>query len=436
MASIRPFRGLRFNPEQFADLGQVVAPLADTLTAEQQAYLYAHPFNALHLTKPLPEEEDETERDTLRIARWRAQGVFHQDALPSYYPYFQEFSLYGYPGRFVRKGFVALVRIWPRPYTRTIKRHEQILTRGLNGALQQIRRLELNVTPTHGLYFDPQHTLEPLLDPYLENPWSQVNDHQGVCNKLGLIQQRPVLERITQFLAPRPIYLADGHHRLAASIALAEAVANKLGGPPPWQLQHHLMFLSNGAGDDLQIWPTHRVVELPEGYTGEQLRAGLSEYFRLAPADQRTPLHQELHKHPRNMALALPDGVWLLHPRADRDLPGRMPASDPKGLRQLPAYWLHRLVFEHLLGFPHEQQARNPRLRYLKDQTRALDEGQRPGCAAFLLNSIGMGDLMAVADHNALLPPKSTYFYPKVLSGLVLHSLRDVDHNSALDLSF
>lgn len=437
MAHIRPFRAWRYNEERLGNIETMFSPLFDVVSPEQLEVLYGNPYNSIHLSVP---QSDAAVMEKLRD--WKQDGIIVQDPLPAIYIYYQEFSLFGEQRKYVRKGFVAMIHIDGNSggADSDVVLHEGTIQASVNERTRLLAQSLLNVAPTHGLYHDPQFRLEALMDSYMAHPMHTYVDYQGVVNKFALVQDRRDIERFQSVVAEGQVFLADGHHRLASSMALL-LDAEERGIPLPhdsaWN--YHMMFLSNTAGDDLRILPIHRVWELPEKtFNPNPILNQLREFFEVTEVTfDRMPIYARLQQTPRTYGFVIGSLQFLLRLRDEIDPLTDIDLSLPDSVKALDYTILHYFVFEKVFGVPYDQQRMTNNVQYLKDAGLALKQAVTyRHRLAFIMPGTTMVQMMDVCKSGALMPQKSTYFYPKVVCGLLFGSIDDNENNSPFDLSF
>lgn len=442
MARIRPFRAWRYNPEKISDINRKFSPLFDVVSPEQLEELYGIPNNSIHLSVPRSDGEALS-----KMKEWKGKGIIMQDPLPAIYVYYQEFSLFGDNRRYIRKGFVSMIEVDNTSGTHEsdIVLHEGTISSSVAERTRHLEKTLLNTAPTHGLYEDPDYSLEPLMDRYMEHPLYEYIDYQGVINKLAIVQNRADIEQFQQLLQSRKVYLADGHHRLASSVALRkrsqEQHESEEGSsmPPDSFRNYHLMYLTNLKADDLRILPIHRVLSLQEKtHNPNPIIARLHQWFEVVDITfDRVPVYQHLSKKRYSFGLVLGTTQFLL-----TLLPGIDPLVDieldlPDAVKTLDYTVLHYFVFDRAFGLPYESQPRNDSIRYIKDYGLAVKTAvTHADRVAFIMPDTSMDQMMEVCKSGALMPQKSTYFYPKVVCGLVFASINDNENNSPFDISF
>jgi uncharacterized protein (DUF1015 family) len=431
MAEIQPLRGWRYNPALSAQLDEVTSPLFDVVSARQRAALYQQPLNSIHLS--VPQAEDglaPAQAAARRWARWQAAGALRRDELPSIYVYYQYFRLPGETRERCRKGFMCLIRAtsWEEGQ---VLRHENTLPGAVDDRAELLATLRLQTSATHGLYRDDSFGLEALMDEAMQDPLCQTEeDYQGARDVLAVVQDVAAIRQFQAVLAAQPVILADGHHRYEASVAYRQARLAALGaaatGHEPWQ--YHLMYLTNLASDDLRILPTHRLLRaLPAGWSNDTLLARLAEYFTVRPQAEVQDLPELLAGKPGAFGLYLPGGAaYKLRLRPELLDPEQVRWPMPPAVRALDLTRLHYFVFEQVLGVRGPRQRAWPGVAYVRglaECLRQVDQGE--AAAAFLTQEVSLAEVEAVCHSGAVMPPKSTFFYPKVLGGLLFASVAD-----------
>jgi uncharacterized protein (DUF1015 family) len=435
MAHIRPFRAWRYADSH--DVEQNFSPLFDVVSPEQLAHLYSLPDNSIHVSVPLSDAHV-----LEKWQEWKTRGVVAQDPLPAIYVYYQEFSLFGDEKKYVRKGFVSMIRIQAPevPTGSDIVLHEGTISSSVADRRRLLEKLMLNTAPTHGLYEDPAFELEAIMDAYMQHPDSSYIDYQGVINKLAIVQDCRDIARFQAVLADRAVYLADGHHRLASSVALREkALREAWPLPEDSMVNYHMMYLTNLCSDDLRILPIHRVFHLAERtHNPNPLLGRLREYFNITDITfAREPIYQTVGARPYAFGMVMGSTQFLLELRPEIDPVRDIDLPLPDAVKQLDYTVLHYFVFDKVLGAPYLEQHAADAIHYVKDYGVAVKQAVTwPNQLAFITRGTTMEQMMDVCRSGSLMPQKSTYFYPKVVCGLVFGSIQDDENNSPFDLGF
>jgi len=443
MAEIIPFRALRYDPRLVPDLKEVVAPPYDVISPEAQERYYArHPHNVVRLIlakdeKAVPGGTRYT-RAAETFADWRREGILRRDPAPAVYLYEQEFSI-GEAHRLRRRGVLALVRL--HDYAEgVIFPHERTFARYKDDRLQLMRACPANLEAILGFCPGPNPGVTAVLDRHLEtDPTVGLVDEDGVGHRMWLVQDSAEVEALQAGLHDRPIVIADGHHRYETALnfrnerqahdsATRDAARRRLD-------SFVLMNLVQADDPGLVILPTHRIIRRRPACVGEALTAALARHFRITPfpvdADNplrslRIALADLARRQAAGVACAVHAGgaqvlvLELTDPTISRTLleEGHAPA-----FAHLDVAVLHRLVVEGILGVPSTVQA-DDSIRYTRDESQALAAvlaGEAP--LALFLNPPRVEQVQAVAMAGDRMPQKSTFFFPKVLSGLVINPL-------------
>ena len=425
MAAIRPFRAWRYDPARAGAPERLLAPLDDEGLISRLHYRISE--HALHLAAP---------RSAVQAAdrwrRWRVQGMLRQDPLPAVYPYSQTFFRPSHSEPYERLGVLLMLRLDGPGEPRCILPHEGTLEASVASLTQQQIATGLNVSPIHVLYEGLQRSLTQLLSDALADPLTEVTDGQGVTHRMGMIQHCEQLQQIELAFAGAKLIVADGHHRLAAAMRCRDHLIATQGPLPAHHLANYVLaYCTDGdAGSpdaELPILPFHRAVQLPSGIDASALLARLHTEFSIEPIESRAVLPQLLAAEPHRIGLVVARKWYLLTLRsAARIAPLLNHLSLPDSVRELDYTLLHGYVFDRLLGIPYAEQRTSAHISYHPDAAAAIDKAlYQPNHAAFLMHGLTIGQLRRVVHDHALMPPKSTYFTPKVLAGLVFADLRD-----------
>lgn len=417
MAEIIPFRAWRYNEAAVADIHRKFSPLFDVVDAEQMAELYQIPNNSIHISVPRSLEEAVEKWRT-----WRAEEVVKQDPLPGFYVCYQDFARNG--RTYTRKGVVAMIRLRPQD----IVLHEDVLPHSVNDRIALLAATHLNVAPTHGLYHDPDFVLETAMDRYMQDPLHSYVDYQGVTNRFAAVQHPEDIALIQRLLADKRVYLADGHHRLESSYVWQDkALSQRTDSPFPASQRmanYHLIYLTNLCGDDLRILPTHRVVaDLPT----IDWPAALAPWFEVEAVASPAALDPVQLPVGECFACGIvtPAGAWRVRLR-EGVLPESLISRDlPPALKRLDYTLLHEFVLERIGGISYQDQL-SGRVRYEKNPEKALAAPRTEGAAAaFIMREVSIQTMLDICDSGAKMPPKSTFFSPKMVCGMVYASVED-----------
>ncbi len=414
MADVQPIRALHYDLAKVGSLDAVAAPPYDVIDAGQRAALLARsPYNAVAIDLPKPfdpaDPDSEPSGDPYaeaaeRIEAWKADGALVQDSSPSLWALTQDYVAPDGSSH-SRHGILARVRVEDYE-TGTVRPHERTHPGPLEDRLLLTRATGYNLSPIFSLSTaDPWPLVEPSLAP---EPWGEATDEAGTVNRVWRVDDPAVQAAVTELLAGAQLLIADGHHRYET----ARAFRDEVGGEGP----HNYTLMSLTGLDDpgLTVFPTHRLLA---GFT---LDDRLRELF---------DVHEIALEH-LDPAAEQGVGVFGHYDSVDkrayrlrlRDLGevDRRLAGQPEPYRRLDSAILETLVLKGLAGMSDHDIDERRGLEYAKsvdDALRLLEDG--PYDAGFFMRPVPVEQVKAVAETDANMPPKSTYFFPKVMTGMV-----------------
>lgn len=439
MAKIVPFRALRYSLDQIGDPAVVMAPPYDVISPSLQEDLYQRsPFNIVRLILGKISVDDNAEvnrysRAAADFVAWQQQGVLVRDSEPSLYLYDQTYNLED-GSAITRKGFIALTRLEDFS-SGVVKPHEKTLAGPKADRLLLTRACRANFSPIFSLYSDPSCALETLGQQFKEIPPAlAVADDDGVQHSLWAVDDSSFVARVRDLLDSKPLFIADGHHRYETALNYRDemrAAHPHFTGKEAFN--YVLMYFANMEDQGMTIFPTHRVIHSLADFSAEAFVQRLSDDFLLveetidtadsnALAALRLRLASAGQSH-RTLGLYLGNGRFLaLTLKDERRMDRLFDPRSPAALRTLDVSILHRLILEQYLQITVQAQEAQSNLRYCKgfsEPFAQVDRGE--GQIAFLLNPTRMNEVRDVANAGEKMPQKSTYFYPKLLSGLVIN---------------
>lgn len=436
MAEIQPVRGWRYNPALSAAIDDYVSPLFDVVSPKQREALYRNPLNSIHLS--VPRGEDAAGAALARLTEWQEKHILMQDELPGIYVYYQYFRLPGNTREYCRKGFMCHIRAYDWSEN-VVLRHENTLPVAVNDRAELLARTQFQTSATHGLYRDELHELEPFMDEAMKAPlYETEEDYQGARDVLAVIQDAAVIQQFRQVLQQREVILADGHHRYEGSLAYRQArqLANPAAtGQEAWN--YHLMYLTNSASDDLRILPTHRLLlELPEGLTDAEFLTRLEPYFLVLPQEDAYSLPELIAGKRWAFGLYVDGQAYKLRLRPEMHQQLNWPTTPE--VKALDLTVLHFFVLEKALGIVGPDAQRQwAGIAYVRNFSECLTRVDRQEArAAIITNEVTMDEVESVCHSGAVMPPKSTFFYPKTIGGFLFTSIRDDEHTHAFTACF
>lgn len=434
MVDVCPFRGWRYDLAQVGALSDVTCPPYDVIDPAMQAALYKrHACNVirLELNRAEPGDPDDAERYRRAASfwkHWRLEGVLRQEREDALYVYTQQFDWGGQT--FVRRGFLGRIRL-EEFGTGQVFPHEQTLSGPKADRLALFNACKANLSPIFGLYPDETGSVQNALDDAcLKLTALQAVDPLGVQHKLWVVTDPAVINTVRAGLRDKPVFIADGHHRYETGLNYRRQLeaAGKLTdplAPANFAMMHFVGMQDPG----LQILPTHRLVSGLPAITISELKAAFGGHFQIefmgvgeqGARDTWDMVTADGSQSALGFGCAA-DGGWVYARLTDDGPMASLAADHSEDWRGLAVSRLHKLVLEHLL--PQRFPDAKPACKYvhLEDEViAALKTGEfQLGC---LVPPATIEHVEEIAGHRETMPPKSTYFYPKLLTGMVFHSL-------------
>jgi uncharacterized protein (DUF1015 family) len=434
MPDIQAFRGLRYDLGHVGSLSDVVCPPYDVISPELQEQLYKrHPANFVRLELNREEPgDDATNNRYSRAARflknWRSEGVLYRDAEPAIYVYHQVFSYAGQTH--TRRGFMARCRL-QRFGQGNIYPHEETMSGPKQDRLLLTRASKANLTQIFGLFPDPANEVQNYIEMAVAGkPALEATDHLGVLHRMWPLADVAAISHIAGLMGPKPMFIADGHHRYETACNYRD----ELDAAGPLDANHPanfvLMVCIGMTDPGLLVLPTHRLFRgLPE-MTSAELTAKLGDSFTTQPsgegADKAAAIWEEIETEDNQGTIGLftaKDQKWTIvriAPAGQKRL-AQVAAEHSEPWRGLGVSILHRLVIDTLLA----PGAELPKPRYVhlvEEVVDSVKSGESFPLAALVMPAT-VDHIRTISEHAERMPAKSTYFYPKLIGGLVVNPL-------------
>jgi uncharacterized protein (DUF1015 family) len=423
---IEPFRGLFFSPQRCGDLAAIVAPPYDLIGPQRQEQLYQRsPYNVVRLE--FGREPDRYAAAAAMIDQWLKDGILQRAPVPGIHLYTQTFSFEGC--EYKRSGFIVTLRLEEFAKGRILP-HERTFAAAKQDRLQLLSATQVNLSSIFGLYSGAHPELEELREKAAANdPLLAVRDDLGIGNELRPITAMQDIRAVQQALANPRLLIADGHHRYETALnyqRLRRAAENDAVGLKPYD--YVMITLTSGDDPGLLILPTHRVVRQINPAALHDFDRRAAEVFTIEEViDPERFLARLKDSGGGTLGVALSGApkLRLMRLRDASAIAAAAPGKAPE-VRRLDVSILHTMVFERLLGIGEAAVKSGALIEYTIDARAAL-KSVREGSAAgaFLMNPPSISDVESVSDAGATMPEKSTYFYPKLLTGLVMNLLSD-----------
>ncbi len=442
MADIMPFQGVLYNAEKVKDLNKVMAPPYDVIPPKKQDDLYArHPQNIIRLILSKgadgdTEGNDRYSRAAADLKKWLSDGTLTKDDKPAIYYYTQTYILKSGKKQ-TRKGFIALARLVD--FGKGIHPHERTLSGPKADRLKLMQACNVNLSCIFSLYSEPSLGINRELDSAAKGPaLIDVADDDGIENRLWRVNDPETVNKVVEAMKGKPLFIADGHHRYETALNYRNMMREKETNPTGLEPYNYvMMYFSNMDDEGMTIWPTHRVIHSlpsfdPAGFLAECAKHFDIEEFQYDKANEPTVRAAFLKKHEeagkRGIALGLhiraKDVYYVFTLKSKEVMDKVFGTSIPEQFKSLDVTVLHSLILNRILGITQEAQEKQTNLVYVKSYEEALSAMQKDeNQLVFLLNPTRIEQVKTVAEAGLVMPQKSTYFYPKLLSGLVINLL-------------
>ena len=432
MIRIAPFRALCYSQKKIKDLSKVIAPPYDVISKEEQDKLYKKSaYNFVRLD--LNQEADSYDAVAQLLGEWQNQGVLERDETPAIYFCAHRFKLNSGEQK-SRLGFFALTELQDFS-AGSIRPHEKTLDAPKEDRLKLMLACNAQLSPIFVLYSQPKQTINRILSVAVEGlaPFIETELDSGDELKLWRVIDPAVIEKVQREMAEQVLLIADGHHRYEATLRYRDQLRGVHGtGTGNEAYNFILTYFANIDDDNVVILPTHRLVR---GFTHKpflELEEALQTYFYVEQ-HPKTPegkasflkaLKNAAKKHRVIGASFKRDPRYLILRLKNKRIMQRLAKDLSAPLRELDVSTLHVLIIEHILGMSPEDQVNGATIRYSQDEELVLQALEKEDYqAAFILAATKKDEIQAIVAANETMPQKSTYFFPKLSSGLLVNKI-------------
>lgn len=423
MAEIKAFKALRFNSEKAGNIRDLVCPPYDIISEEQRlGYLKTNPHNIIRLE--LPKGENPYSDAAVILDEWLKNDILEVDEKPSVYIYEEEFTVAGVTRSF--KG--CIVRVKLEEFSKgIILPHEETLSKAKEDRFNLMKATNCNFSQIYSLYNDESHSITADLDRLSSNkPVNELNDPDGVTHRLWIVDDEKEIKMIESAFADKKLYIADGHHRYETALNYRNYCReNGIGNGGE---DYVMMMLVDMEHPGLLVLPTHRIVRDLSGFDAEKVMSECAQYFDIMDIDGtekiETALNEQYKAEKKAFAFYAGGNSFKLMVLKDSSVISDLLPEKSTAYCGLDVSVLHTLVLERIFGIDAENMAKQINLTYVKKTEDALEsvESGKAQCA-FILNPTRVEEIRDVAAAGEKMPQKSTYFYPKLITGLVMNKL-------------
>lgn len=436
---IKPFKAFRFDSGVVGDVGSCIAPPWDVISPAQQQQLYEKSeYNIVRIIKgkTTPSDNDSNNRYTRAadlLNTWIEKGILKQDSAETIYAYVQDFQLAG--NKFQRFGFIALAKLEEFGPPWRVRPHEQILREPMIDRLNLKRATAAKFGLPFMLYEDEQAIADKIIEKTArQKPLIDFINKQDVRHRLFAITANDDIDAIAKMMLDKSCIIADGHHRYTTGLSYAKESSNPAA-------KYQMLAFVNTLHEGLVVLATHRLVGNLENFSSEKLIADLKKNFEIneyhfdSPQTETAAKQKMLaqmktaHNNSKNaFGIYLSDNAFYVAVLKNKQAMDSAAPEKSNAWRSLDVSVLQKLVLEKLLGIDEKKLASGSNVEYIKDADDAIDEsitkvdaGKKQ--AAFFMNPIKVQQLKMVTEAGERMPQKSTYFFPKMHTGLTINKL-------------
>ncbi|MDD5431831.1 MAG: DUF1015 domain-containing protein [Candidatus Omnitrophica bacterium] len=429
MTKILPFSALIFNQDKNKNLSKVVCPPYDVISpADQKYYLEADPHNFIHvLFRKDSSIEDKYKASAECFRDWIKEEVLVQDKSPAIYFYSHQYKIKGETK--VRLGFISLLRLPER--SAGVFGHEHTRTGPKEDRFKLLRQVKANLSPIFAIFADNKRVIQRLYRQHIQNkePFIEVTDRDKCVHKIWRLDSPEQIDLIQSGMEDENIFIADGHHRYEVACNYREEMRQKLGKlTGDESFNYVLAYFTNTDLRGLTILPIHRLVKMETKFDLENFKANIKDYFDIEEIKDKTRFFFLLEKCGNSehvLGMYKDKKFWLLRLKNVKML-DKVISDKPKESRSLDVSILNYLILRNAFGFKLEEIDNHENLTFSNDAEKFIEEvDANSKYVAFFLNPVKMQQIISVALNGNKMPAKSTFFYPKVLSGLLIHKFKE-----------
>ena len=434
MVKVNPFRGITYNKEKVDCLDDVMSPPYDIISPEMQNELYEkHPYNFVRLIlgKQKPKDNSENNRYTRAkkyFETWLKESILIEQDKTAIFPYKINYKVKSQ--KYTMNGFFVLLKL--DPDYKLVKAHERTLSTPKADRLNLLRECKTNFEPIELLYIDKKNSIQKMIEKSTNQPFVSVKGYDGFTHSLWILKDKSIISEIKEFLKDKTLFIADGHHRYQTAIDFANEMKNKPGNyDENASFNYRMVILVNIFDKGLSILPTHRLIKMAN-VDFKSFFTNLKKYFIIEEKTIKNSyknyeiisrrIKEELEtKIEHKFALYHKDRFFIMTLK-DEKVMDKFAVDHSNVWRTLDVSILHKIILEDLLGI--NEKNLEDHVRYTRDDVEAIKfVNERKYDFSFLMNATKIEELRAIAEAGEHMPQKSTYFLPKMLSGLVMYKM-------------
>ncbi|MCI9273419.1 MAG: DUF1015 domain-containing protein [Clostridiales bacterium] len=425
MAEIKPFRALRFDTQAAGDIRELCCPPYDIISEQQRRqYLDVNEHNVVRLE--LPKGENPYEEAGALLRQWQDEGILKRDQQDGLYIYEEEFEAHGQRMRV--KGVICRVKV--EEFSKgVVLPHEETLSKAKTDRLNLMKTTFCNFSQIYSLYMDETHSTQQKIDRLSQgDPQVEMEDGSGVVHRLWVVTDPQAIREICGDFKERKLYIADGHHRYETALNFRNDCRERGIAKEGDAVDYIMMMLVDMEHDGLVVFPTHRLVRDLASFDPEAVKRACEEYFAVEEKEGIASMEAQLdalyQQGKKAFGFYTGGDKWtLLTLKSMEPVQALLPEACA-ATQGLDVTVLHSLVLEKIFGIDKENMAQQINLTYTREFKEAVQSVQKEESqCAFILNPTRVTEIRDVAAAGEKMPQKSTYFYPKLITGLVMNQM-------------
>lgn len=428
MAKILPFRGILYNKKKIKTLELLMAPPYDVISPRMRDELYEmHTYNIVRviLGRESPEDNEKKNKYTRAaefLNKWLKEGILKRDRSASIYIYEQK---YIYKGKWKRRiGFISLMRI-ENPTSSLVLPHEYTFLKPKEDRLNLIRNTKANTCPIFCIFQDENKRVTKIISMYARKRPPIVDIHfEGVVHKFWRMKDSGIINKIKKELEKKQVFIADGHHRYEVALAFRNEMRRRLGRLRARRFDNVMVYFSNLTDENLTILSTYRVIKNLGVAKWSRLEKKLGAYFDITRVKDKAEMFEELEGAKTGYTFGVyfkNRQFYILRLRNESALDDIIKLDKSRQWKRLNLTVLHFLILGHILQID-KASSSDENIVYTRDENYAINLVNRGECdVAFFQRPTKVIEVENVAKNGDRMPHKSTYFYPKLLTGLVMN---------------
>jgi len=432
MVKVSSFKGILYNKEKIKRLDDVMSPPYDIISTEMQKELYKKsPYNFIRLIfgKKNPKDDEKNNcyvRAKNQFEKWLKEFILKKSEKNAIFPYKIEYKFNNKSK--TMSGFFVLLKLDPN--YKHVKAHERTLSKPKADRLNLIRSCSANLEPIQLLYIDEKDEIRKRIDKIIKEPFIDVKGYDGFTHKLWKIEDKNIHSLITEFFEDKILFIADGHHRYQTAVNYANEMKEKTGNiDKDASFNYRMVILVNMFDKGLLILPTHRLIKktnidigelvynLEKFFNIDEVKVGKKNYDRIIKIIKADLMTDKEHKF-----IMYIKGKYYILKLKDEKYMYEFASEHSRTWQTLDVSILHKIILEHLMNINQDNLENHVKYTRVDEEAiRFVEEGKYD--LSFLMNSTKIEELKAIADSGEHMPQKSTYFLPKMLSGLVIYKM-------------